>query len=103
MYADIGLVRAAARALGSSTLSEETPEALGDDWTFGFQLSVLPHNGGKRVLRFQFVKFDVDEGNEAVDYKTDIRFLLTKESAEQLSKELLDWCEQPNFVFEWTL
>jgi len=103
MYADVSMIEAAAIALGSPALDVEAPVSLQDDWIFNFRISVLPHDGGKRVLRFQFFKFDTDSAEDAVEYRTDIRFHLTKEPAEELSKELLQWCKKPDFVFSWIL
>jgi hypothetical protein len=56
IYADLWMLSEAAAALTAATVKEETPFVAefedGDD-LFYFYLTVLPHDGGNRCLRFR--------------------------------------------------
>lgn len=60
--------------------------------------TVLPHNGGNRVLRFRIFQKMLDDG---APFRADIRFELTPEQANEFADELKAWCAKPTDVFIW--
>jgi hypothetical protein len=102
IYADLWMLGEAAAALAAPLLKEEAPVIAehedGDD-LFYFYLTALPHNGGKRRLRFRIFQDWLDDG---APYRADIRFDLTPTEAEVFARELKAWCDKPEYAFVWT-
>lgn len=90
-----------AAALIAPSLKEETPVVAefqdGGDLFF-FYLTVMPHEGGNKRLRFRVFQDWLDYG---VPYRADIRFDLSQKEAEAFSSELKAWCEKPEYAFVW--
>lgn len=103
IYVNISMLLDAAAALEADSLHEESPwvdeqyRAV-DDTIFDFQLTVMPHDGGQRVLRFFILQELLDDG---APFRADIRFQLSAEDAVQFAKELRAWCENPEYTFFW--
>lgn len=101
MYADLWMLAEVASALTASSLEEETPvipELEDDDCLFHFYLTVLPHAGDGRRLRFRIFQDWLDDG---APYRADIRFDLTQEEANEIAKELKAWCAKPEYALMW--
>lgn len=102
IYADLWMFERVAAALTAPSLEEEGPIDIfshpdkGD--TFDFQLTVLPHKGENKRLRFRISQDLLDDG---APYQADIRFDLSPEEAEEFAKELKAWCENPDSAFSW--
>lgn len=103
IYANISMLLGAASALEAKALSEEWPTVedqyrAKDDDIFDFQLTVMPHEEGNRVLRFSIFQDWLDDG---APYRADIRFHLPADDAARFAKELRAWCSKPEYVFIW--
>jgi hypothetical protein len=101
IYADMWMLGEVAAALIAPSLKEETPVVAefqdGGDLFF-FYLTVMPHEGGNKRLRFRVFQDWLDDG---VPYRADIRFDLSQKEAEAFSSELKAWCEKPEYAFVW--
>ena len=101
IYANLRMLGEVAEALAVPTLKEEAPVVAeyedGDD-LFYFYLTVLPHDGEKKRLRFRIFQDWLDDG---APYRADIRFDLTPMEAEEFAKELKAWCDKPEYAFVW--
>ena len=101
IYADMWMLGEVAAALSAPSLKEETPVVAefqdGGDLFF-FYLTVMPHEGGNKRLRFRVFQDWLDDG---VPYRADIRFDLSQKEAEAFSSELKAWCEKPEYAFVW--
>ena len=101
IYADMWMLGEVAAALIAPSLKEETPVVAefqdGGDLFF-FYLTVMPHEGGDKRLRFRVFQDWLDDG---VPYRADIRFDLSQKEAEAFSSELKAWCEKPEYAFVW--
>ena len=101
IYADMWMLGEVAAALSAPSLKEETPVVAefqdGGDLFF-FYLTVMPHEGGNKRLRFRVFQDWLDYG---VPYRADIRFDLSQKEAEAFSSELKAWCEKPEYAFVW--
>ncbi len=103
IYANISMLLGVVSALEAESLSEEWPPVdeqckAKDDEIFDFQLTVMPHEEGKRVLRFSIFQDWLDDG---APYRADIRFQLNPDDATQFAKELKAWCSKPAYAFIW--
>jgi hypothetical protein len=88
IYADLWMLNEAAAALTAPSLQEEAPfmdEFEEGDDLFYFYLSVLPHDGGNRCLRFRVFQDWLDDG---APYRADIRFTLSPKEADEFASEL---------------
>lgn len=102
IYADLWMLREVADALDAPSLREEVPvvtEFEDDYGLFFFYLTVLPHEGGCKSLRFRVFQEMLDDG---APYRADIRFDLSPTEAGDFAKELKAWCAKPEYVFVWT-
>ena len=101
IYADMWMLGEVAAALIAPSLKEEPPVVAefqdGGDLFF-FYLTVMPHEGGNKRLRFRVFQDWLDYG---VPYRADIRFDLSQKEAEAFSSELKAWCEKPEYAFVW--
>ena len=101
IYADMWMLGEVAAALIAPSLKEETPVVAefqdGGDLFF-FYVTVMPHEGGDKRLRFRVFQDWLDDG---VPYRADIRFDLSQKEAEAFSSELKAWCEKPECAFVW--
>ena len=101
IYADMWMLGEVAAALIAPSLKEETPVVAefqdGGDLFF-FYLTVMPHEGGNKRLRFRVFQDWLDDG---VPYRADIRFDLSQKEAEAFSSELKAWCAKPECAFVW--
>lgn len=101
IYANLWMLEAAADALEADSLDYEAPVDIefeeGPD-LFYFYLTVPPHAGGGRQLRFRIFRDFMDDG---ASYRADIRFDLTPEQACKLAKDLREWCANPVYAFIW--
>ena len=101
IYADMWMLGEVAAALIAPSLKEETPVVAefqdGGDLFF-FYLTVMPHEGGNKRLRFRVFQDWLDDG---VPYRADIRFDLSQREAEAFSSELKAWCEKPEYALVW--
>ena len=101
IYADMWMLGEVAAALIAPSLKEETPVVAefqdGGDLFF-FYLTVMPHEGGNKRLRFRVFHDWLDDG---VPYRADIRFDLSQREAEAFSSELKAWCEKPEYALVW--
>ena len=103
IYADLWMLSEVVAALTAPVLLKEAP-ALDylhldeDDALFYFCLTVLPHEGGNRCLRFRIFQDCLDDG---APYRADIRFALSADEAEEFAHALKDWCKQPEYIFIW--
>lgn len=101
IYADMWMLGEVAAALTAPSLKEETPVAAefedGDD-LFYFYLTVMPHEGGKKRLRFRVFQDWLDDG---APYRADIKFDLSQKEAEAFASELRAWCAKPEYAFVW--
>ena len=101
IYADMWMLGEVAAALIAPSLKEETPVVAefqdGGDLFF-FYVTVMPHEGGDKRLRFRVFQDWLDDG---VPYRADIRFDLSQKEAEAFSSELKAWCEKPEYAFVW--
>jgi len=101
IYADLWMLDKVAAALTAPTLKEETPavdEYEDDDYLFYFGLTVLPHEGKNKRLRFWVFQDLLDDG---APYRADIRFDLSPKEAEEFAGELKAWCAKPEYTFVW--
>jgi hypothetical protein len=103
IYADMWMLSEVAAALVAPTLDEEWPIHLefddhGHCGMFFFYLTVLPHQGGEKQLRFRIFQEWLDDG---APYRADIRFELTDDEATEISRNLRTWCSRPDFTFNW--
>ncbi len=103
IYADMWMLREVASSLVVPVLETEWPchPEFQDDGSLGlffFYMTVPPHRGGKRQLRFRVFQDGLDDG---APYRADIRFELTLAEAEELSKDLQAWCSKPEYTFSW--
>jgi hypothetical protein len=103
IYADMWMLSEVAAALVAPGLEEEWPRhpEFDDDAQYGlffFYLTVLPHQGEKKQLRFRIFQEWLDDG---APYRADIRFDLTSEEAAEMSRDLMAWCSGPQFTFNW--
>lgn len=101
IYVDIWMLGEVAVALAAPSLNEEEPVVAefedGPD-LFYFYLTVLPHEGGNKRLRFRVFQDWLDDG---APYRADIRFDLSSEEAEAFARELKQWCAKPDYPFVW--
>lgn len=103
IYADLWMLSEVAAALSAPALQKEAP-ALDylhldkDESLFYFCLTVLPHEGGKRCLRFRIFQDYLDDG---APYRADIRFVLSADESKEFAHALKDWCMQPEYTFIW--
>lgn len=102
IYANLETLARVAGALALPRLERETPEPSfetdGEYGIFHFDLSVLPHEGADRTLKFAVFQEMLDDG---APYRTEIRFRLTAEEASEFSRELAAWCGKPEYAFIW--
>ena len=101
IYADLGMLRAVAASLTASSLEKETPrtgDPMDECEQYDFKLTVLPHQGGSKSLRFRVFQEMLDDG---APYRVDIRFDLSPKEAEEFALELEAWCTKPQYVFVW--
>lgn len=103
IYADMWMLSEVAAALVAPVLEEEWPchPEFQDDADYGiffFYLTVLPHQGGKKQLRFRVFQEMLEDG---APYRADIRFELTSDEAAEIAKDLRAWCSRPEFTFNW--
>ena len=100
IYADLAMLSDAAAALAQPTLREESPPVgqVTEEGLFYFYLTVPPHDGGSRQVRFRFFQDWLDDG---APFRADIRFHLTLTEAHAFSQELTAWCARPDFTFVW--
>lgn len=101
IYADMWLLGEVVKALEADKLDQEWPELPSYEQgaeAFHFQLTVLPHDGGKRILRFRVFQEMLDDG---VPFRADIRFELTLDEAAEIASDLKAWCANPTYVFNW--
>lgn len=102
IYADLWMLSEVAAALTAPALEEEVPdtgEPVVDEYgKFNFELTVLPHEGGRKCLRFRVFQDGLDDG---APYRADIRFDLSPKEAEEFAAELEAWCTKPEYVFVW--
>ena len=103
IYANIPMLLGTVSALKAELLSEEWPPVdeqyrAKDNEVFDFQINVMPHEEGKRVLRFSIFQDWLDDG---APFRTDIRFHLTPDGAAQFAKDLRAWCNEPKYAFIW--
>ena len=102
IYADIAMLEGVASALVAPSLDAETPVSLEafkeSDPLFDFFLTVLPHEGKDKCLRFRVFQEYLDDG---APYRADIRFELTSDEAAEFATELKAWCANPTYVFNW--
>ena len=101
IYADLWMLGEVSAALMAPSLKAEAPVVAeyedGDD-LFYFYLTVLPHEGGNKRLRFRVFQDWLGDG---APYRADIRFDLTPTEAEEFAKELKAWCDKPEYAFMW--
>ena len=101
IYADLWMLRAVATALIAPSLEEEAPPISDFEDVYGlfdFYLTVLPHEGGRKCLRFRVFQEMLDDG---APFRADIRFDLSPAAAEEFARELEAWCTKPEYVFAW--
>jgi hypothetical protein len=101
IYADLWMLGEVAKALAAPSLGKESPQFDGfedDGQLFHFCLTVMPHDGGKRQLRFRVFQDWLDDG---APYRADIRFDLTSDEASGFASELQLWCAKPEYAFVW--
>ncbi len=101
IYADLWMLRAVATALIAPSLEEEVPdtgEPVDECGEFNFELTVLPHSGEGKCLRFRVFQEMLDDG---APFRADIRFDLSPAEAEEFARELEAWCTKPEYVFLW--
>jgi hypothetical protein len=101
IYADLWMLREVATGLTAPSLEEETPIVADFEdvcWLFYFYLTVLPHKGGRKRLRFRVFQETLDDGTPC---RADIRFDLLPKEAEEFAQELRAWCAKPEYVFVW--
>lgn len=103
IYADMWMLSEVAAALVAPKLEKEWPfhPEFGDEAEYGlffFYLTVLPHQGEKKQLRFRVFQEMLVDG---APYRADIRFELTEEEAAEVSVNLRAWCVRPEFTFNW--
>lgn len=103
IYADLWMLGEVAAALALPRLESSHPlpslEYEPDEYgIFWIQLSVLPHDGGDRNLKFIVFQEMLDDG---APYRAEIRFRLTAEEATEFSRELAAWCDKPEYPFIW--
>lgn len=102
IYADIEHLRTVAAALIAPKLEIECrplwDDDPDDDGGFDLRITVPPHDGGVKTIKVRMVHAWIDGG---APYRVEIYFLLTAQEAIQFSKELLAWCEHPEFTFIW--
>lgn len=101
IYADLWMLEKVATALSAPSLKEEAPvmaEFVDDNHLFYFLLTVLPHDGQDRRLRFRIFQDWLDDG---APYRVDIRFDFSSEEAEAFAGELKAWCAKPTYAFVW--
>lgn len=103
IYADRCILDEVATALLAPSLKEETARPFfvdykDDDDLFHFFLTVLPHEGKNRCLRFCIFQGFLDD---SAPFRADIRFNLTPEEAEELANDLKAWCANPVYQFVW--
>ena len=101
IYADLWMLRAVATALTAPSLEEEVPdtgEPVDECGEFNFELTVLPHSGEGKCLRFRVFQEMLDDG---APFRADIRFDLSPAEAEEFARELEAWCTKPEYVFLW--
>lgn len=101
IYADLRMLREVASGLTATSLAEEVPdigEPVDEYGEFNFELTVLPHEGGRKRLRFRVFQEMLDDD---APYRADIRFDLSPEEAGDYARELEAWCVKPEYVFVW--
>lgn len=103
IYADLWMLLEAASALEMKSLEAEWPSIdehcrAKDDSIFSFQLTVLPHDGVTKILRFNILQDLLDDG---APFRADIRFRLSEEEAADFAQNLRKWCAQPVYTFIW--
>ena len=101
IYADMWMLREVAAALTAPSLTDEWPvvaELEDGPGLFYFYLTVLPHEGGIKRLRFRVFQEWLDDG---APYRADIRFDLASTQAEGFANELKAWCAKPEYAFLW--
>lgn len=101
IYANLWMLDEVARILEADALHHEAPvdiEFEEGPGLFYFSLTVLPHEGGTRSLRFRIFQDWLDDG---APFRADIRFDLTPVEAREFAQELRAWCAMPTYVFNW--
>lgn len=103
IYADLEMLLDVAEGLDAPNLKEERlPWEYGDfdpsHANFDLLVSVLPHDGGTRTVRFRVFQ-DIQE--DGAPYRADIRFHLSEPEAKAFAAELRAWCAKPKFTFVW--
>lgn len=101
IYADLWMLQEVASALTVPFLKAEAPvvaEFENGDGLFYFYLTVLPHDGLNKRLRFRIFQDLLDDG---APYRADIHFHLTPKEAEEFAQELKAWCGKPEYAFVW--
>ena len=101
IYTDMWMLGEVAAALSAPSLKEETPVVAefqdGGDLFF-FYVTVMPHEGGDKRLRFRVFQDWLDDG---VPYRADIKFGLSQKEAEAFASKLKVWCSEPEYAFVW--
>lgn len=103
IYADLEMLSEVSAALTAPSLTAETPvidEFEDGDDLFYFYLTVLPHEGKNKRLRFRVLQDWLDDG---APYRADIRFDLSPTEAENFAHELNAWCNKPKYTFIWNM
>lgn len=101
IYADLWMLGEVAAALVAPSLKEESPvhvEFIDGKDLFFFYMTVMPHEGGSKRLRFRVLQDWLEDG---APYRADIRFDLSQKDAEILASELKVWCAKPAYTFVW--
>lgn len=103
IYANLEALAQVAWALTLPRLEHECPvpsfEIASERYgVFSCEISVLPHDGDDRTLKFGIFQEWLDDG---APYRAEIRFRLTSKEAEEISNELAAWCEKPEYAFIW--
>lgn len=101
IYADLCMFEAVAVALTGSTLQKEYPDFTQfeeDDDLFYFLMTVLPHDGKEKCIRFRIFQDWPDDG---VPYRADIRFYLSPVEADEFAATFKAWCANPEYLFVW--
>ena len=103
LYANLEMLLEVASALETLSLDTEwppvDPQFLALDYPISdFQLTVLPHEGQTRTLRFNVLQDYLDDG---APFRADIRFDLSPDEATAFATELRAWCAKPEYAFIW--
>lgn len=101
IYTDLQMLYDVCSALKAPFLKQEPPvlDRFEDgDHLFNFILTVQPHEGKDKHLRFQIFQDFLDDG---APYRADIRFVLSAQEAETFADALKEWCANPVCAFVW--